>query len=237
MKLDILAFGAHPDDIELACCGVLMKEIANGKKVGIIDLTEGELGSRGTAETRYAEAKVSSGILGVSVRENLNLGDGFFENSKAYQLKVIQVIRKYQPEIILSNAIEDRHPDHGKGADLLRDASFLSGLLKIETKENGKNQLHWRPKAHYHYIQDRYIEPDFVVDVSDYWERKSKAILAYGTQFASKEGEQTYISTPHFMEFVEARSKEFGHRIGVDHGEGFTVERMIGVDSLFDITL
>ena len=179
---------------------------------------------------------VGSDILGIHVRENLNLGDGFFQNSKEYQLKVIQAIRKYQPEIILSNALSDRHPDHGKGADLLRDASFLSGLLKIETGNDGKKQEHWRPKAHYHYIQDKYIEPDFVVDISEFWERKSQSILAYGTQFVSKEGEQTYISTPHFMQFIEARAKEFGHRIGADYGEGFTVERMIGVDSLFDIS-
>jgi len=216
-----------------------MKEIDSGKKVGIVDLTEGELGSRGTPKTRYAEAAVASKIMGLHARENLNLGDGFFENTKEYQLKVIQAIRKYQPEIILTNAIHDRHPDHGKGADLLRDSAFLSGLLKIETELDGQKQEHWRPKAHYHYIQDQYIEPDFVIDITDYWQRKSEAILAYGTQFASGKdtGEpQTYISTPSFMKFIEARAQEFGHRIGADYGEGFTVERMVGVNSLFDIT-
>ena len=243
MKLDLLAFAAHPDDTELSCCGTLMKEIANGKKVGIVDLTQGELGSRGTVETRYAEAKRSSEILGIHVRENLKLADGYFRNEREDQLKVIQAIRKYQPEIILSNAVHDRHPDHGRGADILRDCYFLSGLRKVKTELNGEEQSPWRPKLHYHYIQDQYIEPDFIVDVSDYWEKKKKAILAFNTQFSDGSNQkaintdepQTYISTPHFMNFIEARSKEFGHILGASHGEGFTVERTLGIGSLFDL--
>ena len=234
MKLDILAFGAHPDDVELACSGVLMKEISSGKKVGIIDLTEGELGTRGSAETRYQEANDSSAILGIIVRENLNLGDGTFSNILAHQLKVIAAIRKYKPEIIISNALYDRHPDHGKGADLLRDACFYSGLKKKETSFEGVSQEAWRPKAHYHYIQDKYIEPDFVVDITDFWERKVESIRAYKTQFFdpnSKE-ENTYISNPDFLTFIEGRALEMGHKIGVKYGEGFTVERKIGVNSL-----
>lgn len=239
MKLDILAFAAHPDDVELACSGVLMKEISLGKKVGIIDLTEGELGTRGNVKTRYQEAADSCSILGVSIRENLKLGDGFFTNSKECQFKVIEAIRKFKPEIILSNGIRDRHPDHGKGADLLRDSYFYSGLRKIETFMDGKKQEAWRPKAHYHYIQDQYLEPDFVVDISEFWERKIQSIRAYKTQFFSSDSQEpeTYISTPAFLKFVEARAREMGHKIGVEFGEGFTTERKIGVNSLFDISL
>lgn len=237
MKLDILAFAAHPDDIELACAGVLMKEISLGKKVGIIDLTEGELGSRGSVELRYIEAGNSAEIMGVHHRENLNLGDGYFVNDSSSQLKVIETIRRFCPDIVLSNATHDRHPDHGKGADLLRDALFYSGLAKIESAFQGIQQKAWRPKFHYHYIQDQYIEPDFVVNVTEFWDRKNQAIRAFQSQFFdvnSKEAE-TYISKPDFLNFIEARSREFGHRIGVTFGEGFTVERMLGVDSLFDI--
>lgn len=241
MKLDLLAFAAHPDDVELSCCGTLMKEISNGKKVGIVDLTEGELGSRGTVDTRYKESALSNKILGVEIRDNLKLSDGFFKNNKEEQLKVIQAMRKYRPEIIFSNAVFDRHPDHGKGADLLRDCFFLSGLRKIETFLDGEKQEPWRPKLHYHYIQDQYIEPDFVIDVSEYWEKKKQAILAFNTQFSENEKSndlepQTYISTPHFMKFIEARSREFGHRIGAEHGEGYTVERTVGVKSIFDLS-
>lgn len=238
MKLDILAFGAHPDDIELSCAGTLINEIKKGKKVGIVDLTQGEMGSRGTVATRYDEAERAQEIMGVHVRENLQLRDGFFQNTEEAQLKVIQMIRKYQPEIIVSNAISDRHPDHGKGADLLRTAHFLTGLVKIETEFDGALQEFWRPKLHYHYIQDQYIEPDLVVDITDAWELKLEAIRAYKTQFLAKDttdGPQTYISSPHFMKFIEARAQEFGHRIGVNYGEGFTVERMVGVGSIFDL--
>lgn len=238
MKLDILAFGAHPDDIELSCAGMLINEVKNGKKVGIIDLTQGELGSRGTVQTRYQEASRAHQIMGVHARENLMLQDGFFENSEDAQLKVIQMIRKYRPDVIVSNAIKDRHPDHGKGADLLRTSHFLTGLVKIKTELDGVPQEHWRPKLHYHYIQDQYIEPDFVVDISESWDLKLEAIRAYKTQFLASDttdGPQTYISSPHFMQFIEARAKEFGHRIGTNYGEGFTVERMVGVSSVFDL--
>jgi len=240
MKLDILAFAAHPDDVELSCSGTLISEIAKGKKVGVIDLTRGEMGTRGTVETRFQEAQLASEIMGLSVRENLGLEDGFFVNDRTTQLKVIEMIRKYQPDVVLSNAITDRHPDHGKGADLLRDSLFLSGLRKIETVYNGVSQEAWRPAHHYHYIQDRYVEPDFIVDITEGWEKKKEAILAYNTQFSatgnndSKEP-QTHISTPHFFKFLEARSREFGHRIGVDFGEGFTVERNVGVKSILDL--
>lgn len=243
MKLDILAFGAHPDDVELACVGTLINEIKKGHKVGVIDLTQGELGSRGTKETREAEASRASKIIGLDARENLKLADGFFKNDEASQVEVIKVIRKYRPEIIFSNAIHDRHPDHGKGADLLRDCYFLSGLRRIETELEGVKQEPWRPKTHYHYIQDQYIEPDFVVDVTDSWTKKMESVLAYSTQFTAPDAKvsssdsepQTYISTPHFSRFLEARAREFGHRIGVEYGEGFTVERTVGLDSVFDI--
>lgn len=242
MKLDVLAFGAHPDDVELACVGTLLNEINNGKKVGVVDLTQGELGSRGTKETRKEEADRATKILGLHARENLKLADGFFQNDKEAQLAVIKAIRKYQPEVIFSNAIHDRHPDHGKGADLLRDSIFLSGLRRIETTLDGVSQEAWRPKAHYHYIQDQYIEPDFVVDISTHWDKKMEAVLAYSTQFSSPHSTpapvdsepQTYISTPHFSRFLEARAREYGHRIGVEYGEGFTSEVMLGVRSVFD---
>ena len=243
MKLDILAFGAHPDDVELACVGTLINEIKKGKKVGVIDLTQGELGSRGTIQTRYKEAETASKIVGLHARENLKLQDGFFKNDKESQLKVIQMIRKYRPEIILSNALHDRHPDHGKGADLLRDSYFLSGLRKIETEYNGENQEIWKPKVHYHYIQDQYIEPDFVVDITDSWYKKMESILAYKTQISAPDAKvnmgdsepQTHISSPHFSRFIEARAREFGHRISAEYGEGFTTYRTLGVDSIFNL--
>jgi N-acetylglucosamine malate deacetylase 1 len=239
MKLDILAFGAHPDDVELACSGLIIKEVNKGTKVGVIDLTEGELGTRGTVETRYQEANEAATILGLSIRENLNLGDGFFSNTKEAQLEVIKMLRKYRPEVVIANALHDRHPDHGKGADLLRDACFYSGLAKIESHLAGEKQEAWRPKALYFYIQDRYIEPDFVVDITQQWEQKLAAIKAYKTQFYQQEmsGPQTYISSPSFLNFVEARAREMGHKIGVDFGEGFCAEKKIGVDSIFDLKL
>ncbi len=237
MKLDILAFGAHPDDIELSCAGLLMKEHSLGKNVGIIDLTEGELGTRGSVITRYEESKKATEILGLNIRENLNLGDGRLENTWHNQLKVIEIIRKYKPEIVISNAIKDRHPDHGKGADLLRDALFYSGLAKIETYHNEIKQNPWRPKAHYHYIQDQYIEPDFVVDVTEFWDKKIDSIKAYKTQFFDPNSQEpkTYISNPEFLEFLVGRALEMGHKIGVKYGEGFTTEKKIGVNSIFDI--
>ncbi len=237
MKLDILVLAAHPDDTELGCGGTVAKHVAMGKKVGIIDFTRGELGTRGTVETRDKEAADSAKILGVSVRENLSLKDGFFQNTKEDQMKVVRAIRKYQPEIVLANAVYDRHPDHGKGAQLAYDSCFLAGLVKIETEENGIAQQAWRPKFFYHYIQSQFITPDFVVDVTDYWDKKMEAIRAFKTQFfdpSSKEPE-TYISSPAFMAMLEARGVELGHSIGVKYGEGFTVRRVAGVNNLFDL--
>ena len=209
MKLDILAFGAHPDDVELGCSGTIAKEISLGKKVGIIDLTRGELGTRGSVEIRNSESAKASQILGVSVRENLDMRDGFFVNDEAHQLKVIEMIRKYQPEIVLCNAIDDRHIDHGKGSKLVSDACFLSGLRMIETESNGEKQSAWRPKVVYHYIQWKNLEPDFVVDISDFMEVKMQSILAYGSQFYdpnSKEPESP-ISSKNFLDSVKYEPK------------------------------
>lgn len=239
MKLDILVIAAHPDDAELSCSGTIFASIAQGKKVGVIDLTQGELGTRGTAETRREEATNAAKVMQLSVRENLGMRDGFFQNDEAHQLEVIKAIRQYQPEIVLTNAIRDRHPDHAKAADLVRTACFLAGLKRIETNHTGENQEAWRPKNVYHFIQSDYIEPDFVVDISPYWEQKVKAIKAYKTQFhvseESKKGEQTFISTPEFMNFLEGRAREYGQSIRVKYGEGFTTEKQIGVVSLFHI--
>lgn len=238
MKLDILVIAAHPDDAELGAGGTIAKHVSLGYKVGIIDLTQGELGTRGTVETRYQEASASAKILGVSVRENLKLRDGFFQNTADDQFPIIKVIRKYQPRIVITNAVYDRHVDHGKGASLVYDASFLSGLAKVETNdENGKAQNAWRPDVVYHFIQSLLIEPDFIVDVSDQWETKMNAIKAFKSQFFdpdSKEPE-TFISKPGFMKMIESRGLEFGHTIGVTYGEGFTVRRYPGVADLFDL--
>ena len=234
MKLDVLAIGVHPDDVELSCAGVLLVEKKNGKKTGIIDLTQGELGSRGTVETRRKEAEDAAAILGVDVRENLGMEDGFFINDRTHQIKIIEAIRKYQPEIILCNAPQDRHPDHGRSARLVSDAAFLSGLLKIETKENGLMQKQWRPKYVLQYIQDRFLQPNFVVDITDVFETKLASINAYTTQFHNPaiDGPQTYISTPDFLESVIYRSKMLGRMIGVQYAEGFISEKMIGIKSL-----
>ncbi len=237
MKLDILAFGAHPDDVELGCGATLAKEVAKGKKVGIIDLTRGELGTRGTAETRDAEAKAAAEILGVHVRENLGFADGFFVNDKPHQLEIIKILRKYQPDVVLCNAIEDRHIDHGKGSSLVSDACFLSGLLKIETELGGDNQSHWRPKQVYHYIQWKNLDPDIAVDVTGYIDLKMKSVLAYQTQFYdpdSKEPE-TPISSKNFTDSVKYRARDLGRIIGTEYAEGFNVERHAAVDSLFDL--
>jgi len=231
MKIDILAIGAHPDDVELSCAGTLVVEKLNGKKVGVIDLTAGELGSRGDAETRKLEAAASSKILGLDVRENLYLKDGFFTNDEQSQRKLITAIRKYQPEIILCNAPEDRHPDHGKAAQLVSDASFLSGLIKIETDFNGELQTPWRPKYVFHYIQDRHLEPDFLVDITHTFDKKMASILAYKTQFYNKdiEGIETYISNPEFLEILKTHNKLLGKRIGVRFAEGFISKKNIGI--------
>ena len=237
MKLDILAFGSHPDDVELGCGGTLAKHIALGKKVGIVDLTRGELGTRGSVEIRDEEAKTSAGMLGTSVRENLNFKDGFFTNDEAHQLALVQIIRKFQPEVVLANAIRDRHPDHGKGAELVFHSCFLSGLTKVETALTGKPQQAWRPKVLYHYIQSQWINPDFIVDVSDHWETKMKSVKAFKSQFHNPNSNEpeTYISSEGFMKMLEARGVELGHAIGVRYGEGFTTRRTIGVTTLMDI--
>jgi bacillithiol biosynthesis deacetylase BshB1 len=230
MKLDILAFGVHPDDVELGCAGTLMAAIDQGKKVGIVDLTRGELGTRGTPTTRTQEAAAAAKIMGVDVRENLDMADGFFANDEAHQRKIISIIRKYQPDIILANAPEDRHPDHGRSAKLVSDAAFLSGLRKIETMLDGTTQEAWRPAYTFHYIQDRFIQPSFVIDITAYMERKIEAVLAYGTQFNSADNSepQTYISSPQFLETVKARALMLGKRIGVGYAEGYITEKIIG---------
>jgi bacillithiol biosynthesis deacetylase BshB1 len=237
MKLDILAFGAHPDDVELGCGATLAKEIANGKKVGIIDVTKGELGTRGTETTRKQESDKATKILGVAFRDNLGFADGFFVNDKAHQLEVIKLIRKYQPDIVLCNAIDDRHIDHGKGSKLVSDACFLSGLLKIKTQIDGKTQTQWRPKQVYHYIQWKPIEPDFVVDVTNYIDLKMEAVLAYKTQFydPNSAAPETPISSKNFTDSIKYRASDLGRLVGVAYGEGFTVERYPVINSLFDL--
>ena len=237
MKLDILAFGAHPDDVELGCSGTIAKEISLGKKVGIIDLTRGELGTRGSVEIRNSEAAKAGSILGISVRENLDMRDGFFLNDETNQLKIIQMIRKYQPEIVLCNAIKDRHIDHGKGSKLVSDACFLSGLRRIETEFDGVSQNAWRPKVVYHYIQWENVTPDFAVDISGFMDKKMDSILAYGSQFYdpnSKEPESP-ITSKNFIDSVKYRAQDLGRIIGVEFAEGFTVERYLAVNSLGDL--
>lgn len=236
-KVDILAFAAHPDDIELACSGTLMKHIAAGKTVAICDLTKGELGSRGTVETRYAEAADASLIMGVIHRVNLRLADGFFESNPDSKLRIIEQIRKFQPEIVLANAVDDRHPDHGRASKLVSDACFYAGLVKIETELEGVQQKAHRPKVVYHYIQDRYIKPDFVIDITEFAARKMEAIKAYKTQFYDPNSKEpnTPISGQDFIDFLYGRMAEYGRSIGAQYGEGFTVERIPGVDSLFDL--
>lgn len=237
MKLDILAFGAHPDDVELGCSGTLAKEISLGKKVGIIDLTRGELGTRGSVEIRNSESAKASQILGVSIRENLDMRDGFFVNDEAHQLKIIQMIRKYQPEIVLCNAVEDRHIDHGKGSKLVSDACFLSGLRRIETQLNGENQMAWRPRVVYHYIQWKNIEPDFVVDITGFIDVKMESILAYSSQFYDPNSNEpeSPISSKNFLDSVKYRAQDLGRIIGTEFAEGFTVERYLAVNSLGDL--
>lgn len=238
MKLDILVLSAHPDDAELGCGGTIAKHVALGHRVGIVDFTRGELGTRGTVETRAAEAADAAAMLGVSLRENLGLKDGFFQNDPAHQVKVIQAVRQHQPEIVLTNAVYDRHIDHGKGASLAYDACFLSGLVKVETQDaEGRPQQAWRPKAVYHYIQSQLLPPDFIVDITGYWEVKMRAIRAFKTQFFDPQSQEpeTYISNPNFLKMIESRAIEFGHAIGATHGEGFTVRRYPGVNHLFQL--
>jgi N-acetylglucosamine malate deacetylase 1 len=237
MKIDILAIGSHPDDVELGCSGTIIKHIAAGKKVGILDLTSGELGTRGSAKLRTIEATAAAKILGVSFRTQLNFKDGFFINDEAHQREIIQQIRKHRPEIVLCNAVTDRHPDHGRAAQLVSNACFYSGLIKIETRLNGKKQQAWRPKAVYHYIQDHYIHPDFVVDVSAYIETKQRAIMAFSSQFYNPKSKEpmTSISSKEFLESVNSKMLIWGRAIGVSYAEGFTVNRYPGVNSLFDL--
>lgn len=237
MKLDILAFGAHPDDVELGCSGTLAKEVSLGKKVGIVDLTRGELGTRGSVEIRNSESAKASEILGIHVRENLDMRDGFFVNDEVHQLKIIQMIRKYQPDVVICNAIDDRHIDHGKGSKLVSDACFLSGLRKIETKWEGSSQQAWRPKVVYHYIQWKNIEPDFVVDISGFMEVKMESILAYGSQFYNPNSNEptTPIATKNFLDSVKYRAQDLGRIVGVEFAEGYTVERYLAVNSLGDL--
>ncbi len=234
MKLDLLAFGVHPDDIELSCAGTLLVEKNNNRKVGIADLTRGELGTRGDAKTRLIESSRSAEILGIEVRDNLEMADGFFKNDETNQGKIIKVLRKYRPEIILCNAPEDRHPDHGRAAVLVNDAAFLSGLRKVPTTgDDGKQQEEWRPKFIFHYIQDTYLKPDFVIDVSDVFDKKIESINAFGSQFynpgSAVDAPQTYISSPEFLESIINRAKMFGKMIGVKYAEGFITNKMIGL--------
>lgn len=234
MKLDLLVFGVHPDDAELGCGGVLVSEKKGGKSTGVIDLTQGELGTRGTADTRKEEAAVAATILNLDLRENLMLADGFFENNEESQRKVVAAIRKYQPEIIICNAPEDRHPDHGRSAKLVSDAAFLSGLSKIETNDGNGSQKAWRPKYVLHYIQDRYLKPDFVIDITDSFDQKIESVNAYKTQFFDPEapgGPQTYISSPEFLDSVVSRAAMFGKMIGVKYAEGFISKKMVGLRS------
>ena len=230
MKLDILVMAAHPDDAELSCAGTILKHIAAGKKVGIVDFTRGELGTRGTPEIRLQESADATKILGLHVRENLGIRDGFFRNDEETQLKLIEVVRKYQPDIVLANALEDRHPDHGKGAQLAIDACFLSGLRQIKTGDLPA----WRPAQVYHYIQDRYLEPDFVIDISAHWDQKEAAIRAFKSQFFDPSSAEpaSYISSPDFLNFIQARGMEMGHKIGVKYGEGFQSQKTLEVKSL-----
>jgi len=237
-KLDILVLPVHPDDAELGCAGVILQAIASGKKVGVADLTRGELGTRGSAEIRAQEAAAAAEILGLTIRENLELPDGFFQNTPEYQLKVVEVIRKYQPDIIITNAFHDRHPDHGRASDLVEASAFLAGLRKIETSFDGKAQEAWRPNLVLHFIQDRYIEPDVVIDVTQYWDKKVESIRAYGSQFHNPEWKnepQTYISSPDFIRIIEGRAMEFGKSIQVKYAEGFTSKKILGVDNLFSL--
>ena len=239
MKVDILAIGAHPDDVELGCGGTLAKLILEGKKAAIVDLTQGELGTRGTNITRAQEAASASEILGISARENLKMKDGFILNSEEYQLQVVKMIRKYQPEIVLANAIGDRHPDHAKAAKLASDACFLSGLAKIETELDGQHQKQWRPKQVFHYIQWKHIMPDFVVDISDFMDKKIEACLAYKTQFYDPDSKEpmTPIATKDFLESLTYRAQDLGRLSGVEFAEGFTTEKLLAFKNFDGIIL
>ncbi len=237
MKLDILAFAAHPDDVELSCSGTVIKHIQLGYKVGLVDLTRGELGTRGNAELRMREAEAASVILGIHARENLAMADGFFTINNESLTAVVRMIRKYQPKIVLANAVSDRHPDHGRASQLVREAFFLSGLIKFETSENGAKQNAWRPSALYFYIQDRAVRPDVIVDISGLMDLREQAIKSFSSQFYNPDSKEpeTAISTKHFLDILKLRASDLGRIIGAEHGEGFTVERSPGVDDLFSL--
>ncbi|MFN5335568.1 MAG: bacillithiol biosynthesis deacetylase BshB1 [Bacteroidota bacterium] len=237
MKLDILAFGVHPDDVELGCAGSLIIAVSEGKKVGVVDLTQGELGTRGTVHTRKEEADAAAKIIGLAVRENLNMRDGFFVNDEQHQLKIISCIRKYRPDIVICNAPEDRHPDHGRASRLVVESCFYAGLSKIKTQHNELEQDPWRPKNVFHYLQDRFLQPDFLVDISKVFDKKLNAIKAYSTQFYNPDisGPETYISTPEFLDTLIGRYKLLGKTIGVAYAEGFITQKTVGLRSLSDI--
>ena len=237
MKLDVLAFGAHPDDVELSCSGTIIKMVRAGKKVGVVDLTRGELGTRGSAEIRDREAASAAEVLGLTARENLRFQDGFFVNDESHQLSIARMVRKYKPDIVLANAPEDRHPDHGRGAAVVVDGCFISGLRRVETELDGQVQDAWRPKHVFHYIQDRFIKPDFVIDITDFFDGKIDSIKAYSSQFFdpdSKEPE-SYISTKNFWDFIDARHREMGHFIGAKYGEGFVAGNPLKLASPLDL--
>ncbi|WP_099598169.1 bacillithiol biosynthesis deacetylase BshB1 [Reichenbachiella sp. 5M10] len=237
MKLDVLVFAAHPDDAELACGGTLLSLAAQGKKVGVVDFTRGEMGTRGTPEIREAESAAASEILRLTVRENLGFKDVYFQNDEEHVLAVVEKIRQYQPQTILANALSDRHPDHGKAAEVVKRALFWAGLQKIETSHDGESQPIWRAQNMYHYIQTDWHKPDFVVDVSEYWDRRMDAVRAFKSQFFTPGGEEsnTLISSPEFMELLEARGREFGMSIRCKYGEGFVTDRALGVSDLLSL--
>lgn len=239
MKIDVLAFGAHPDDVELSCSGTLAKLISEGKSVAIVDLTKGELGTRGTDETRFQESSEAAKILGISNRENLEMKDGFLNNSEEYQMRIVKMIRKYQPEIVFANALEDRHPDHAKAAKLVADSCFLAGLPKVKTYYNEEQQQSWRPKQVYHYIQWRDIKPDFVVDITGFLDKKISSCLAYKTQFYDPNSEEpmTPISTKDFLESITYRAQNLGRLSGCDYAEGFNTEKLLALKNFDGIVL
>lgn len=237
MKLDILAIAAHPDDVELCSSGTLIKHVQLGYKVGIVDLTQGELGTRGNAQLRLKEAEAAGVKMGVAVRKNLGLPDGFFDLGLENKRRIVECIRKYQPRIVLTNAMTDRHPDHGRASQLVSESCFLSGLVKFQTVSDGKTQDRWRPEVVYHFIQDRYIKPDFCVDITPFVEQKREAIMCFKSQFYNPGSDEpdSPISGKDFLDFVFARSRDFGRTIGVDYAEGFNVERPVGARDLFDL--
>ncbi len=238
-KLDILAIGVHPDDVELGASGTLLQHIALGHSVGLLDLTRGELGTRGSVAIRLAEATAAASLMGAIVRENVAMADGFFEHTEENLLKIIRVVRRYQPSLVLANAIRDRHPDHARAAKLTADACFLSGLRRIETfEDDGTAQECWRPSRVFHYVQDEYIEPDFVFDITPFMEKKLELVRAFKSQFYDPNSEEpsSPISSREFMEFVVARARELGRPAGFEFAEGFNVSKTLGVKNLFQIS-